>query len=125
MAADPCGLFDASKPLTAYDNPTLEDAIRKLKRRQDLIQNVIDAREPVNLNDERASRQVDSREWTLTDCLQSLLRENKTAKWDKALIVLSHTHTGMLELDSRIVGCTTLEARGLLMTEIKHDINNR
>lgn len=78
---------------------------------------------PINLNIERAKRGGDSRKMTVRDALEEALADVDEMGWSKCLLVL-HRNVGdeRFMVDLRIAGCTTLEARGLMLSWIKEEV---
>ena len=77
----------------------------------------------VDLGKERMRRSGDCRMWSVEEMLQDTMREAADGRWDKALVVLHRPDgNGGFRVDYRIAGCTTIEARGLMLTNIKEEI---
>lgn len=79
--------------------------------------------EPVNLNVARAEKEGDCRLQSVEDALEDALREARDGRWTKAVMVFYRpAENGRFAIDSRYAGCSCLEARGLMMTEIRSEI---
>lgn len=74
----------------------------------------------VSLKVARMQKAGDATLWTVPECLEEALRESTSDHdWDKCLMIFSRQlPNGNWTTDYRIAGCTLLEARGLLLTEI-------
>ena len=78
---------------------------------------------PFNLNAARALKEGDARLQSVADALEDVLSQCEEYGWTKAYIILHRPDgDGYFRTDCRIAGCTTLEARGLLFSQIKEDI---
>lgn len=79
--------------------------------------------EPVNLNVARALAKSDARLMSVADCLEDALAKAQDGRWAKCLLVLYRPEgESTFAIDCRIAGCTTLEARGLLMSQIRAEV---
>jgi hypothetical protein len=80
--------------------------------------------EPTNLNVERARKAGDCRLMTVKDCLEQALADCEEEGWDRAIIVLTKPiGDDGFEIEQRSVGVTTLEARGLMLSNIMDATN--
>ena len=77
---------------------------------------------PVNLNVERAEKEGDCRLITVPDCLEHVLEESRDGRWTKCLVVLYRNTGRKFLIDTRVAGCSALEARGLMLSKIKEEI---
>lgn len=76
--------------------------------------------EIVNLAARRAKTSGDSRLMSVGDCLEEALRDSRDGRWDKCFLILHRDSSAdTFCADLRVAGCTTLEARGLLLTAVK------
>ena len=77
---------------------------------------------PVNLNVARADKAGDCRLNSVSEKLESILEEARDGRWSKCVVILYRDDGGTYFIDSRYAGCTNLEARGLMLSEIKSEI---
>ncbi len=76
-----------------------------------------------SLRAQRARKSGDAKEITVKDCLEAALEDCEEKGWDKCLLVFSRPDgDGTFAVDRRSAGVSTLEARGLMLTEIKDEI---
>lgn len=77
----------------------------------------------VSLNMARADKEGDCRLVTVKETLEATLLEADEYDWDKCLLVLHRkTDEDTFKTDLRVSGCTRLEARGLMLTQIRDEI---
>lgn len=76
----------------------------------------------VNLNIKRSNEQGDSRLASVTDRLEEALEDSKTRDWTKCVMLFYSEKDGKYFVVSRYAGCTGLEARGMLLTEISEEL---
>ena len=75
-----------------------------------------------NLNIERSNAAGDSKLASVSDRLEEALKDSRGGEFTKCLIVLYHEEDDRFYIDTRYAGCTKLEARGLLLTEIEKEL---
>lgn len=76
-----------------------------------------------NLNIKRAHEANDCRLASVTDKLEEALEDSRDGRWTKCIMVFYSENDGVFKIKTRYAGCTALEARGLMLTEIKEDFN--
>lgn len=72
---------------------------------------------------ERAQRTGDCRAWSVREMLEHTADQVDERGWTKALVVLYRpSGEDQFFVDSRVAGCSTLEARGLMLTNIRDEV---
>ena len=80
---------------------------------------------PVNLNNIRARASQDARARTVADMLEVTLADCEKEGWSKGVILLFREHGEVFSVDLRAAGCTKIEARGMVLTYIIDEANER
>lgn len=75
-----------------------------------------------NLNIKRSDEAEDSNLATVADRLEEALEDSQDGRYTKCVIVLYEEKDGRFYISSRFAGCSKLEARGLLLTEIEDEL---
>lgn len=78
--------------------------------------------EVVNLNVIRANEAGDSRLMTVSDILEETLDQSRDGRWDKCVLLMYRREDDEYYIDTRMSGCTSLEARGIMFGAIKSEI---
>lgn len=69
----------------------------------------------------RVEREEDARKLSVADVLSIAAEDAKDGRWTKCLLVLYREDDEMFTTDMRVAGCSKLEARGLMLSEIKNE----
>ena len=76
----------------------------------------------VSLAARRVRNSGDCREWSVVECLEDTLAQAREGRWTKCVVLLyGEGEEDTFNVDTRSAGCTKLEARGLLLTEMMSD----
>ena len=78
--------------------------------------------EVVNLNVKRANEAGDSRLMTVQDILEETLEQSKDGQWSKCVLLMYRLEGDTYYIDERVAGCTSLESRGIIFTNMKNEI---
>ena len=75
-----------------------------------------------NLNIQRSNNAGDARLATVKDRLEEALEDSRDGRWTKCMMIFYCEENERIKLDTRFAGCTKLEARGLMLSEIQTEI---